>query len=234
MNIFRNQHAVLANEENDGVVRNYFLQADSDSAGVDAVPLLPPERFPALSGRRRPPIGPFRSQSVEVVHSRKDSRPDGYGLALQAVGISAAVPLFVVGAHDRNNRVREFNSSQNIRTDNRMNFHFLELFRSKTSWLGENVFGDRELANVVQHGGGANGIQLGFIQPKVLGNLDRINLHPAQMIVGGVILRFNREGKRLDGAQMKRSNFLGVFLLGSETAQVSLIGAVDPINDGEG
>src|SRR5713226_10525611 len=30
MNIFRNQHAVLANEENDRVVRNHFLQADGD------------------------------------------------------------------------------------------------------------------------------------------------------------------------------------------------------------
>src|SRR5258708_4081347 len=205
-----------------------------DNARVKAGPFWLAEGLYGLVCGYRTPIGPFRSQGVEVIHGRKDSRPDGYGLALQAVGISAAVPLFVVGAHDGNNRVWEFNASQNVRTNNRMDFHFLEFFGSKTAWLGENVFGDRELANVVQHGSGANGIQLRFIEPKVLGNLDRINLHAPQMIVGGVILRFNCEGKRLDGTQMKRGNFLGVFLLGGETAQVGLIGAVDPINDGEG
>src|SRR5258707_12240860 len=31
MNVFRNQHAVLTNEENDGVVGDYFLQADRDN-----------------------------------------------------------------------------------------------------------------------------------------------------------------------------------------------------------
>src|SRR5258708_26858329 len=30
VNIFGNQHAVLANKENDGAVGNYFLQADTD------------------------------------------------------------------------------------------------------------------------------------------------------------------------------------------------------------
>src|SRR5712692_7491152 len=133
---------------------------DLHNTRVEAGPLLLTESLHCLFRSQRPPIGPFRSQSVEVVHGRKDSRPDGYGFALQAVGISAAVPLFVVGAHDGNNRVRELNASQNLRTDNRMDFHFLELFRSKTSWLGENVLGDRELANIVQPGGSAIGIQL--------------------------------------------------------------------------
>src|SRR6266852_7825413 len=33
---------------------------------------------------------------------------------------------------------------------------------------------------------------------------------------------------------MKRGNFLGVLLLRLEVAQVGLVGAIDPINDGEG
>ena len=54
------------------------------------------------------------------------------------------------------------------------------------------------------------------------------------MIMSGVIFRFDRKRKCLDGAQMQRSNLLGVLLLRLQAAQVCPIGAVDPINDGEG
>src|SRR5229473_6389445 len=139
-----------------------------------------------------------------------------------------------MGTHDGNNGVREFNTIENFRSDNRMDFHFFELFGSQVPRLGKNVLGDGELTDVVQHGGRANGVQLGFIQPEVLGNLDRIDLNPAQMIVGSVIFRLDRKGKRLDGPQMQSCNFFSVFLLRSESPQVGLIRAVDPINDGEG
>src|SRR5258707_15330736 len=108
------------------------------TAGVEAGPFLLTEGLHGLVRGQRPPIGPFRSQSVEVVHSREDSCPDRYGLALQAVGVSDAVPLFVVGAHDGNNWVGEFHTSQNLRADNRVDLHFLEFFRSKASWLGRS------------------------------------------------------------------------------------------------
>src|SRR5205814_8528389 len=93
--------------------------------------------------------------------------------------------------------------------------------------------GDGEFANVVQHGGRTNGIQLSVVHAEVLGNLDRIDLDATQMIVGGVIFRFDSQRKRLDGAQVQRSDFLGVVFLRLEAAQVGLIGPVDPINDGE-
>ncbi len=139
-----------------------------------------------------------------------------------------------MGTHDGDNGVWEFNAIENFGSHDRMDFHFLELFRSKVPRLGKNVFGHRQLADVVQHGRGANGVQLGFIQPKFLGDLDRIDLDPAQMIVRGVILCFDRQGERFDGAQMQGCNFLGVLLLRCQTAQVGLIGAVNPIDDGEG
>src|SRR5690349_23240719 len=53
------------------------------------------------------------------------------------------------------------------------------------------------------------------------------------MVVRGVILRFDGEGKRLNGAQMKRGNFFSVFFLRRKTGQVSLIRAVNPVNDGK-
>ena len=64
-----------------------------------------------------------------------------------------------MGAHDGDNGVWEFNTIQNLRSNNRMDFHLFELFRSETSRLGENVLGDGELTYVVQHGGRTNGIQ---------------------------------------------------------------------------
>src|ERR1700674_1943398 len=321
MNIFRNQHSFLANEENDGVVRNHFLQADGNNrkrllqaqgvserlsklkeqlsflarrndgsqeggcpdfrlirylretgggsnqtvhpgsdvqapsfgfhvvdhyfqfniaalhdlhnTRIETAPFLCTERTHGLLRRQCPPIRPLGSQGFEAIHGRKDSRADGYGFAFQAVGISGAVPFFVMGAHDRNNGIRKFNAIQDLRSDDRMDFHFLELFRSEASRLGENVLGDRELTNVVQHRGRANGMQHSVVQPQVLGNLNRINLHAAQMIVGGVILCFNREGECFDSSQMQGRNLLGVLLLRIQTAEVSLVRAVDPINDRE-
>ena len=53
------------------------------------------------------------------------------------------------------------------------------------------------------------------------------------MIVRGVVLRFDRQGERFDGAQVQSRNFLGVFLLRIEAAEVGLVGAVDPIDDRE-
>src|SRR5206468_10060435 len=80
-----------------------------------------------------------------------------------------------------------------------------------------------------------------LVQAKLLGYLDRVNLDSPQMIVSRVILRFDCQGERFDGAQVKRSNFLGVLLLRLrvlllcfEAVQVGPVGAVDQINDGEG
>ena len=103
-----------------------------------------------------------------------------------------------MGAHDGNDGIRELDAIQNFRSDDRMDFHFLELFGREAPRLGENVLGNRELANVVQHGGRTNGIQLGVVHAEVLGNLDRINLDATEMIMGGVVLRFNRQRKGLD------------------------------------
>ncbi len=98
----------------------------------------------------------------------------------------------MVRAHDGHNGIRELDAIQYLRANDRVNLHFLELFRSEAAGLGENVLRYGELANVVEHRGGANGVQLVVIQAKLLGNLDRVNLDSAQMIVSGVILRFNR------------------------------------------
>src|SRR2546422_8848228 len=80
-----------------------------------------------------------------------------------------------------------------------------------------------------------------LVQAKLLGYLDRVNLDSPQMIVSRVILRFDCQGKRFDGAQVKRGNFLGVLLLRLgvlllrfKAVQVGPVGGVDQINDGEG
>ena len=187
------------------------------------------------------PVGPLGSEGIEAIDGRKDSRPDWDGFAFQAVRITRAVPFFVVGADNGHHGIRELDAIQYLRAHDRVNFHFLELFRGEAPRLRENVLGHGELANVVEHRGGANGVQMVRVQAKLLGNLDRVDLHSPQMIVSGVILRFDCQGKRFDGAQVKRGNFLGVLLLRLgvlllrfKAVQVGPVGAVDQINDGEG
>src|SRR5437773_11173379 len=69
-----------------------------------------------------------------------------------------------------------------------MNLHLLELFGSKASGFGDNVFGHGQLANVVQQGGGVQRLQLGAADAQFLGDFNGIDPHTLQVIVRGLSL----------------------------------------------
>jgi len=108
-----------------------------------------------LVQRQGAPILPVRRQRVQAVDGRKNARPDRNFRALQAVGITAAIPLLMMRADDGHHRIREFHALQNLCAHHRMNLHLLELLRRQLAGLGDDVFGDGQLADVVQQRGGA-------------------------------------------------------------------------------
>ena len=96
---------------------------------------------------------PVRSQRVQAIHRGQNARADRYRFALQSIRISAAIPFLVMSTHDRHHRIRKIHLLQNLRPNDRMDFHLLEFFRRELARLRDNVLRHRQLANVVQHRG---------------------------------------------------------------------------------
>ena len=184
--------------------------------------------------RERPPILTVRRQRVQTVHSREYPRSDRDVLALQTLRISGAVPFFVMVADNGRHRVGEAHSFQDLGAHHRMNLHLFEFFPRQFAGLRNDVFGNGQLADVVQQRGRAQSFQLAFIQAHVLAHFNGVHLHPLQMVVRGVILGFNRESKRFDGSEVQRCHLFGVFLIVFHSAEKKVIGTVDQINDGNG
>src|SRR5262249_43898799 len=92
-------------------------------------------------------------------------------------------------------------------------FIFSNFFRVTFSRLGNDVLGHRELADVVQNGGGAQGLGFVFGQAKILGQFHGVDTHPLQVLVGGMVLGFNRQRQRFNRAQVKIGYLFHVTLL---------------------
>src|SRR5947209_3938916 len=63
--------------------------------------------------RNRTAILPVGRQCIEAINGRENARAHGNLFATQAIGISAAVPLLVVRANDRNHGIRELHAFEN-------------------------------------------------------------------------------------------------------------------------
>jgi hypothetical protein len=114
-----------------------------------------------------------------------------------------------------------------------MDLHFLELFRSQLSRLGNDIFRDRQLADIVQQRRGFKGLLLAGAEMQLFADFGGIDLHAPQVIVGGVVLSVDGQGQRFDGAQMQVRHLQDVLLLFFETAQVQVVGAVHQVENGQ-
>ena len=142
----------------------------------------------------------------------ENARADRNLFALEPVRIAGAVPLFVMAAHDRRHRIGELHALQNLGAHHRVDLHLLELFRRQAPGLGDDVLGHRQLADVVQQRRGSQGFQVVRSQVQFFADLDGVDLHALQMVVRGVILGFDGQRQRFDGAQVQGRHLLGVLL----------------------
>ena len=93
------------------------------------------------------------------------------------------------------------------------------------------MFRHGQFADVMEHRRSPDGVQLRFVNAKVLANLHGVSLHALQMVVGVVVFGFNRKRQGLDRAQVQIRDRLGVFLLGFQPIQISPVGPVNPIDN---
>ncbi len=112
-----------------------------------------------------------------------------------------------------------------------MDLDLFEFLGRQLAWLGNNLLGYGQLADVVQERGRPQGLHLGGRQSQVFGDFHGINTNTSEMIVSRVVLGFNGQCQRFDSAQMQRGHFFHVDFLVLQTAQISAVRTIDEVND---
>ena len=158
--------------------------------------------FHRLIERQSPAVLPIRCERVEAIHHRKDAGANRNLFARKAERITRSVPFLVMRAHDRNHRIREFHLFQNLRADQRMDLHLLELFGSQPAGFRDDVFGHRQFADIVQQSGCLQGIELVLTQPDFLADLGGIDADALQMVGRCGVLGFDGKRECFDGPQV--------------------------------
>lgn len=74
--------------------------------------------------------------------------------------VTGAVPFLVMGTDDGGDRIRKADLLHDLGAYHGVDFHFLELVRSEFAGLRNDVFGNGELADVMQQSGGAKGFEV--------------------------------------------------------------------------
>jgi len=161
-------------------------------AGVERLPGLVGKLLHHFIERHGAAVLPVGSQGVEKIDGGENARSHRNLGSAQPEGIAGSVPLFVVGAHDRNHGIREANSFENFRSHHRVNLHLLEFFGSQPARLRDDVFGNCQLADIVQQRGRVQSFQLRAFHAQFLGNLDGINSHALQVRMRGLVFGLNR------------------------------------------
>src|SRR5580693_5708606 len=85
------------------------------------------------------PVLAIGGEGVEAIDHGQNSSADWNLCSRKTRGISRPIPPFVVRAYDGRHRVREGNAIENFGAHQGMNFHLLELLRSKPARLVDNV-----------------------------------------------------------------------------------------------
>src|ERR1035438_8832973 len=137
----------------------------------------------------------MRSECVQAIDRRKHTRTHGNLVAFQSVGIAGTVPALVMRTNDGRYRIRECDTLQDFGANLSMDLGLLKFFGSERSGLVDDVFGNREFADIVQQGGGAEGFDLVLRKIQLLRNLNRKDAYTLQMFVGSVILRFDGQSQ---------------------------------------
>src|SRR3712207_5514709 len=88
-----------------------------------------------------------------------------------------------MAADDRYDSIRKVDSLEDLGAYHRMSLYFLELFRREASRLADDVLGNAQLADVVQHRGRPKRFQFRTVEAHLPTQLDRVDLDAAEMVM---------------------------------------------------
>ena len=174
-------------------------------------------------------VWPIRGQRIVVVDHRKDSRPQRNLLALDSLRVSLAVPAFVVAQDQRRHWIRERHGADDLGADLRMDADLLELFLRQRSRLRQNVLGHRELADVVEQGGGLHTLDFGVGHAEAARDAGGVDLDAADMRLRGLILGIDGERERFDRGEVQVRHFLDVTTFVVDAPKIDLVTAISHI-----
>ena len=121
--------------------------------------LLPEQQQRQLAGHPLV-VGTVARDRVEVVGHGQDAGAARDVLAAQAERVAGAVPALVVAEHQRRHGVRERDVLDDLEAHLRVDLHLPELLVGQRTGLREDVLGHGELADVVEHGGRRDALDL--------------------------------------------------------------------------
>ena len=183
-----------------------------------------------LFQRQSLPVLAVRGQSIEAIDCSQNASPNRNVLSGQSVRISATVPFFVMGAHDRHHWIRKVDLLQNLRADRGMDFHLVEFFRRQFAGLRNNVLWHRQLSDIVQDRCRAQCFRFVLAQTQFLREFHGVHPHPLQVFAGGFVFGFNGQRESFNCSQVQARDLLCVALLGLQFAEIKTIGSVHEID----
>jgi hypothetical protein len=153
----------------------------------------------ASSCDHAPAIWAVRCQGIVAIHNRENASGQRNVGALETVGISASVPVLMMVANDRHHWKRKLDSRQDGCTHVRVLLHLLVFRCGQRTRFVEDMFGNRQLAQVVEESGGTERLHVhlrgaeGSRQPRAE------QLNAADVSVRHLILGVDRHRERFDG-----------------------------------
>ena len=136
-----------------------------------------------------------------------------------------------MGADDRDNGIRELDLFQNLRPDQRVDLHFVELFRRQTPGFRNDVFGHGQLADIVKQSRRLQRVE--FTSGLIPSSLPiSVAVHPdaLQMVGCGGVFSFNGKGQSLDRPQMQAGDLFHMVLVFLQPVEVHLVRPVYEIH----
>ncbi len=130
---------------------------------------------------------------------------------------------------ERCDRIRERHRADDVGADLRMGSDLLEFLRRQRPGLREDVLRNGELPDVVQQRRRLHALDLVLRHAERAGYRGRVELHPANVGLGGLILGVDRERERLDCREMEIRHLPHVPLLVVYASQIGLVGAIREI-----
>ena len=165
---------------------------------IEAVPRILPDPGQRIVAIERQVVGAIRRQCVELVDDREDARTERNRIARETVRVATPVPALVVGEHVRRHGVRERHASEDLGAHLRVYLDLLALLRSERTRLAQDVLRHGELADVVEQRGRAHALHVGGRHAERFREAGRVDLDPAQVRRGRLVLGVDGERQRLD------------------------------------
>ena len=163
-------------------------EEDGDEGGVELGAGAPAYFGQGDLARHGRAVGASGAHGVEGVGQRQDARDEGDVLAGEFCGVAGAVPAFVVMEDALEDEGNGGNTSEDSVADLGMPADLGVLIGVEAAGLAEDVFGDADLADIVEQAGDAVELDLRLVEVECDGHLGRQEADAFGMSAGVAVL----------------------------------------------